>query len=96
MLIFIIVGVFIVLNLGSFFLVGWDKRKATKEHWRIPEKRFYWLALLGGGSGLLMGMSTFRHKTQKWAFKWRLYLAIALNLALISVVIWAMLNYNSP
>lgn len=94
MYIWIVLGLFGLLNLVAFFLIAWDKRKATKGLWRTPEKYFYSLAFLGGGLGLLLGMSKFRHKTQKWAFKWRLYLALLLNLAWLAVLAWLFFEYG--
>ena len=29
----------IVINLGGFILMGYDKRKAVKNKWRVPESR---------------------------------------------------------
>ncbi|MEG2204712.1 MAG: DUF1294 domain-containing protein [Oscillospiraceae bacterium] len=56
-------------SLISFFLCFWDKRAAQKERRRIPEKRFFLLALLGGGPGLWIGMHTFHHKTRHLSFR---------------------------
>lgn len=56
------------MNLGGFLLMGWDKRKARKEQWRVPEERFFLVALLGGSVGCWLGMQKFRHKTKKKRF----------------------------
>ena len=45
-----------------------DKRKAIKGSWRIPEKTLFIITALGGGIGTIVGMYTFRHKTQKIQF----------------------------
>ena len=58
----------IVLNLLGFFFMGSDKRKAQKEQWRIPERNFFIIALLGGSLGCWLGMQTFRHKTKHHIF----------------------------
>lgn len=48
-----------------------DKYKAEKNKWRIPEMTLFLITFLGGGIGTIFGMKKFRHKTQKWYFKYR-------------------------
>ena len=57
------------INLIGFLAMGIDKLKAKKGWWRIPEGTLMTLCLLGGGIGTIVGMYTFRHKTQKPKFK---------------------------
>ena len=59
---------FIIINLIGFLIMYIDKQKAKKGHWRIPEKTIFLITLLGGGIGTIIGMYTFRHKTQKMNF----------------------------
>lgn len=59
---------FIAMNLFGFFIMWLDKRKARKGSWRIPEKTLFVVTALGGGIGTIIGMYTFRHKTQKLNF----------------------------
>ena len=59
---------FIVINLFGFFIMWFDKRKAKKGAWRIPEKTLFIITALGGGIGTTAGMYAFRHKTQKIQF----------------------------
>lgn len=59
---------FIVINLIGFLAMYIDKRKAKKGKWRIPEKTLFIITALGGGIGTIVGMYTFKHKTQKIAF----------------------------
>ena len=56
------------LSLLLFCCMGADKRRARRGLWRIPEKRLFVLALLGGAPGGLLGMAVFRHKTKHWSF----------------------------
>lgn len=58
----------LIINLFGFFLMWLDKRKARKGSWRIPEKTLFIVTALGGGIGTIVGMYTFRHKTQKLNF----------------------------
>ena len=56
------------INLLCFILMYIDKRKAMYDRWRIPEKILITIGLLGGSIGGIIGMYTFRHKTQKIKF----------------------------
>ena len=58
----------IAINLFTFFMMWLDKRKAKKGKWRIPENTLLIFVLLEGGIGGIVGMYTFRHKTQKMKF----------------------------
>ncbi|GEK30083.1 membrane protein [Kurthia zopfii] len=48
--------------------MGYDKRKAIKREWRVPEKSLWLLALIGGAPGAFLGMIVFRHKIKKMKF----------------------------
>ena len=56
-------------SLLDFALMGVDKWKARHDRWRVPERAFFCVALLGGTPGALLGMWTFRHKTRHWYFR---------------------------
>ena len=58
----------IAINILTFLIFGIDKWKARKGKWRIPEATLIGLAIAGGSIGALLGMSLFRHKTQKRKF----------------------------
>ncbi len=68
--IMLLFGLFLlVVNVSTFFFMGWDKihsKKIQKE--RIPEGVLFFLASMGGGIGLYLGIFFFRHKTKKWYF----------------------------
>ena len=59
-----------LMCLVSFCAMGLDKRFARRAHRRIPEKRLFLFALLGGAAGGLAGLYFFRHKTRHWYFVW--------------------------
>ena len=65
----IVLGVLLVLNLISFFLMGHDKQCARKNRRRVPEKTLFLSAILFGALGGTLGMYVFRHKTKHWYFK---------------------------
>lgn len=56
------------VNLIGLFVMWLDKRKAIRHEWRIPEKTLFFVSLIGGSVGTLVGMYLFHHKTKKWYF----------------------------
>ena len=52
----------LLLNLLALALIRIDKKRAVHREWRIPESRFMWLAILGGGIGIYAGCRLFHHK----------------------------------
>ena len=58
----------LIVNIIGFAIMGIDKSKARKHAWRIPERTFFLVTLLGGGIGSLIGMYFFHHKTRHWYF----------------------------
>jgi len=64
----------------GFFMMGIDKARAKDGSWRIPERAFYMLALIGGAFGIAVGSSLFHHKTSKDRF---------LGYILIACLAWA-------
>jgi len=64
----IIVIVSILLNFAGFVIAAIDKRRAIKKIWRIPEKYFFLISIVGGFPGVYSGFITFRHKTKHIKF----------------------------
>ena len=75
-----------LLCLISGTLYWYDKRQAEAGRRRIPEIS---LLTLGGWPGGWWAQQRFRHKTKKWSYRVRFYLAIAINLALLYLVVFA-------
>lgn len=57
-----------LINFLSFLLMKIDKIKAQHHAWRISEKTFFILALLGGSLGIGLAMYVFHHKTKHFTF----------------------------
>ena len=72
----------------DYVLMGIDKWKARRERWRVPEKTFFLVALLGGTLGAILGMYAFHHKTRHWYFKWGLSAILIAQIALGGWLYW--------
>ena len=64
----ILIIIFGVLSLVTFFMYGIDKFKAQRGKWRIFEKALLISSFIGGAVGGFLAMQLFRHKTKHWYF----------------------------
>ena len=64
----IIVIIFGILSVITFFMYGIDKFKAQRGKWRISEKALLVSSFIGGAVGGFLAMQLFRHKTKHWYF----------------------------
>ena len=80
--------ILLVWNLVTFGMMGFDKNRAKKGGWRVPEKRLFLCSFLFGGPGVALGMKVFRHKTQHTSFKILVPLSIFVDVAAVCAVIW--------
>ena len=84
----IIVMVYLaVVNVIALALMGIDKYRAKREKWRIPEKRLFGVALLGGSIGSWLGMRLFRHKTQHKTFVYGIPFIFLIQVSLVLFLI---------
>ena len=74
------------INFITFVLYGYDKRRAKKQRWRVPESTLLTFSFFGGSVGALLGMSFFRHKTKKLKFNILVPLSLVLQVILCVVV----------
>ncbi|CDT76095.1 MULTISPECIES: cold shock and DUF1294 domain-containing protein [Vibrio] len=75
----LLIPLYIVLSIFTYFMFAWDKQAALSGDWRTPEKTLYMLSLLGGWPGALLAQFQLRHKSRKQPFKFILWVAILLN-----------------
>ena len=64
-----------------------DKWKAKRDKWRVPEKTLLMFAAIGGTIGAFAGMQVFRHKTKHWKFILGVPACMILHVAL-GVLYW--------
>ncbi len=78
---YLLAGWAILINLAGMAVMGMDKRRAVKQHWRIPEKTIWMISILGGSAGIWAGMSRFRHKTKHTVFRIGIPALLLFNMA---------------
>lgn len=71
-----------LVNALDFALMGIDKRRAKRGAYRVAEKTFFLVALLGGTPGAILGMHLFHHKTRHWYFRFGLPALLAVQVLL--------------
>lgn len=79
---FVVLAIFLFVNIASFIMFASDKGKAKKQKSRISEKKLLKVCFWGGAVGGFIGMLIFNHKTRKKRF----YIFIPL-LFIIQVVV---------
>ncbi|WP_245712524.1 DUF1294 domain-containing protein [Anaerobacillus alkalilacustris] len=72
------------INIVSFIYMFVDKQKAIKGQWRISERKFFLLAIIGGSVGIMLGMRTFRHKTKHNSFRIGMPVIMIIQIVLMS------------
>ena len=75
------------MNLLLFVLMGADKAKAKRGSRRVPEATLFFLAVVGGSLGGLLGMAVFRHKTLHKSFRIGFPVILIAQLALAGYLI---------
>ena len=73
----------LIINVITFLLYGFDKWKAKRDKWRVPEKTLLMFAVVGGTIGAFAGMQVFRHKTKHAKFVIGVPLIFILQVALV-------------
>ncbi len=74
-------------SMASFCAMGADKRRARMKLRRVRERTLFIWALLGGSIGAILGMWAFRHKTRHWYFVLGMPAILALQLALVYIIL---------
>ncbi|MBV6714987.1 DUF1294 domain-containing protein [Paenibacillus chitinolyticus] len=85
----ILVLYLLVVNLVAYVWMGADKRRARSGEWRVPEKRLFLTALIGGAPGIWAGMYAYKHKTRHFMFKYGIPLLLIVNV----IVFWKLFRF---
>jgi uncharacterized membrane protein YsdA (DUF1294 family) len=68
--------IFLLFNLFTFLLFGYDKFLARTNKERISERTLFWFALAGGSVGAIFAQKIFRHKSKKYPYAFWIILVI--------------------
>ena len=85
---------FIAMNIIGFAMMGYDKWKARKHAWRVPEATLFLIALIGGSLGSIIGMHIFRHKTRHWYFLYGMPAILLLQIVLVFLLFHAPVQFQ--
>jgi uncharacterized membrane protein YsdA (DUF1294 family) len=77
----LVLTVYAVASVITFFVYGADKRAARRGRWRTPEATLHLLELLGGFPGAILAQRVFRHKRGKVSYLIVFWFIVALHIA---------------
>ena len=78
---------FAIISIIAIIITCYDKHLAKKENFRVPEKKLFITAILGGSIAMYCTMRLIRHKTKHKRFMIGLPLIMILQLAIITSLI---------
>ncbi|MCR5481758.1 MAG: DUF1294 domain-containing protein [Clostridia bacterium] len=89
----VVLIIYIIINIITFIMMGYDKLMAKRESWRISEKALIISAFAMGALGSFIGSYVFHHKTQKTKFNILLPVALIFNVVIIILAVKAGIWY---
>lgn len=82
----------LVINLVGLGFMRSDKARAKRKKYRIPERRLFITAILGGAAGIFAGMQLYRHKTKHATFFIGIPVILVAQLILLGYMCGKLLN----
>ena len=83
----VLLSVLLVWNLVILSVYGLDKHKAIQNKRRISEKSLLLQTIIFGGIGAFLGGRLFRHKINKWYFKFCWLSGIVIDVVLLYLIL---------
>ncbi len=77
----------ILINVFTFWLFGFDKKRARKHLSRVPEWVLLACCWIGGCLGAYLGMRYYHHKTKKEKFVYGVPVIFGIHLFLVVIII---------
>ena len=84
----VVAAVIIIMNIVSFSLMGYDKKRARQGKWRVSEKMLFLATACLGGLGGILGMNVFHHKTKHWYFRVFFPMLLVVQIALTGMGVY--------
>ena len=81
----VVATVIVIMNIVSFCLMGYDKKRARQGKWRVSEKMLFLATACFGGLGGILGMNVFHHKTKHWYFRVFFPMLLVIQIVLLGV-----------
>ena len=72
----------LLMSAVTLGLYAWDKWRAVRGGWRVPESHLHGVALLGGWPGAVLAQRWLRHKTIKRRFRAVFWLTVVIHLGI--------------
>ena len=88
------IAIFVIWNIIVFAMYGIDKQNAKYGKRRISENTLLLSAALMGGTGALLGMHIFRHKTKHSKFRIGVPLLLLMNIIIILGIVYLKIFQN--
>ena len=73
----------VAVSVTAAALTVWDKSRARRRVWRVPERTLWLVAALGGAAATYVTMWLIRHKTLHRRFMWGLPLLLLCQIVLV-------------
>ena len=83
----VLLSVLLVWNIVVLLVYGLDKHKAIRHKRRISEKSLLLQTIIFGGIGAFLGGRLFRHKINKWYFKFCWLSGIVIDVVLLYLIL---------
>ena len=83
----VLLSVLLVWNLVILSVYGLDKHKTIQHKRRISEKSLLLQTIIFGGIGAFLGGRLFRHKINKWYFKFCWLSGIVIDVVLLYLIL---------
>lgn len=77
----------VAVSVASVAVTAWDKSRAKRQAWRVPERTLWLMSLLGGSVATYLTMRVIRHKTLHRRFMWGIPLLAVAQIVLL-VLLW--------
>jgi uncharacterized membrane protein YsdA (DUF1294 family) len=78
---------FFIINIVGFILIGYDKKMAVANKYRISEKTLLLIVLLGGMIGSGLAMLLFRHKTSKAYYLLKFFGIVSIQIIVFTLIL---------